>query len=49
MLFRSKAEMIPKNVTIDVSGVSQLKIDCQIASEYAGLSGTYALVNLNIR
>ncbi|RHP24933.1 hypothetical protein DWZ63_09285 [Clostridium sp. AF34-13] len=44
-----KAEMIPKNVTIDVSGVSQLKIDCQIASEYAGLSGTYALVNLNIR
>ena len=44
-----KAEMMPRNVTIDVSGVSQLKIDCQIASEYAGLSGTYALVNLNIR
>ena len=44
-----KAEMMPQNVTIDVSGVSQLKIDCQIASGYAGLSGTYALVNLNIR
>lgn len=41
------SEMMPKNITIDVSGASQMKVECRIATQWAGQCGTYALVNLN--
>ena len=41
------SEMMPKNVTIDVSGASQMKVDCRIATHWSGQCGTYALTNLN--
>lgn len=44
------AEMMPQKVSIDVSGASQMKIDCRVADpNEAGLCGTYALTNLKFQ
>lgn len=42
-------EMMPKKATINVSGASQLKIDCRVAEPGSGFCGSYALANLKFR
>ena len=43
------AQMLPELATINVKGVSQLKIDCRISTEWAGQCGTYSVSNINFR